>query len=121
MSSEYDSTIQMADELITKYGQPLPATLRRNEINDRPCTAVMIDYRPNEKGLRLEGARRFLISTIDPVTGQTLTDPPNHELDQIVFGGMVYNFPTPDSGPRLSGVTLFHDMEGVYVSSDIVT
>jgi hypothetical protein len=69
--------------------------------------------------LRSVGARRFLISTIDPVTHQTLAIPPDHERDLIVFAGSVYRLPTPDSGPRPGGTVLYHDMEGVYDARDV--
>lgn len=115
----YARMVQKADQLIAKFGQPTPALLRRTGIDDRKCTAVMIDYKPREQGLRNVGARRFLISTIDPITRLTLKLPPDFELDLIVFAGSAYRFPTPDEGPRPAGVTLYHDMEGIYDSRDL--
>jgi hypothetical protein len=114
----YARMVKKADNLIAKFGQPTPAMLRRGT-TDRPCTAVMIDYTPREQGLRMAGARRFLISTIDPVTRLTLELPPDFENDLIVFAGSVYRLPTPDSGPRPAGVVLYHDMEGLYDSRDV--
>jgi hypothetical protein len=115
----YARMVRKANQLIQKFGQPTPALLRREGIADRPCVAVMIDYTPREIGLRSVGARRFLISTIDPLTHQTLELPPDHEQDLIVFAGAVYRLPTPDSGPRPGGTVLYHDMEGVYDTREV--
>lgn len=115
----YARMVKKANQLIQKFGQPTPAKLRRDGINDRPCTVVMIGYTPRQQELRSVGAVRFLISTIDPVTHLTLALPPNHELDMVVFAGSVYRLPTPDEGPRPGGTILYHDMEGVYDARNV--
>lgn len=121
----YARMIAKADQLIAKFGQPTPAALRRDGDTanpvDRPCTAVLIEYRPYEKGLRLAGAVRFIISTIDPETRQQLLLAPDHEQDMIVFSGNVYRIVSPDEGPRPGGVVLFHDLQAVHDGLDLQT
>lgn len=70
-----------ADRMIRKYG--VRGFLRRNSVN-RAITVALIEWDPREKGLRLEGSRRALISALDPDTGAPLAVPPDHELDQLV-------------------------------------
>lgn len=111
---DYQRTRKKADKLITRFGQPTPAKLRRAGV-DRDCTAVLIDYRSNERGLRLEGARRLLISTYNPTTRTDLV-PPDHELDMVVFNNELLRIVKPDEGLRPGGITIFHDLEVVYDS-----
>lgn len=114
---DYQRIRRKADKLIARFGQPTPAKLRRAGV-DRNCTAVLIDYRSNEKGLRLEGARRLLVSTFNPTTRATL-DPPDHEQDMVVFNNEVLRIVKPDEGLRPGGTTIFHDLEVVYDSRDV--
>lgn len=105
-----------ADKMIRKYGG---AGYLRRGATDRRCTAAILDWNPSQRGLRLEGSRRALISAIDPTTGVALATPPDHEQDQLVFGGAVYRLPLPDTGPRTDGVTVgYHEFEVTYDSSD---
>jgi hypothetical protein len=107
-----------ADSLIARFGGGTGlGKLRRNGV-DRPCTCVLIEYKPFEKQFVLEGARRALVSRFDPNTGQPLDLPPNHELDKLVFAGEVLRIVAPDKGPRPNGEPVFHDLEVLYDSHE---
>jgi len=109
-----------ADSLIARFGGGLgKGKLRREGIPDRPCSCVIIEYSPNEKGLVLDGSRRALVSRFDPVTKAPLALPPNHELDKLVFAGEVMRIVKPDTGPRPNGEPVYHDLEVTYDSLDI--
>lgn len=113
----YDRMVQVADRQIKRFGKPALAKLRRNgdtgAYEDRPCTAALADWKPSEKGLRLEGAVRVIISTIDPTTQTTLETPPNFECDLLVFNDDIYRLVKPDEGERPGGVVMYHDFEAV--------
>ena len=116
----YAKAVKTADKLIAKFGPPSLGFLRRDG-NDRPCTIVMTEYSWRERSLRLEGAVRFLISTLDPITKAPLDVPPDHEEDQVVFAGKVYRLATKDEGLRPGGTIVFHDFQGLYDQLDTAT
>lgn len=114
---DFQGKVEFANYMIATHGGR--GKLRRGT-TDRNCSAALIDWTPREQGLRLEGSRRALISALDPVTGLPLAIPPDHEQDQLVFGGSVYRLPLPDRGPRPDGATVgFHDYEVTYDSRDV--
>jgi len=121
----FDRIQHRADSLISRFGgKPNNARLRRDGL-DRPCTCVIIEYTPREKGLRLEGSKRALVSRFDPTTRQPLELPPDHEKDLLVFPVGVAGVPAevhrlvaPDEGPRPNGVPVYHDLPVVYSGLD---
>ena len=88
--------------------------LRRSGIL-RDCTTAILEYKPHEKGLVLEGAQRSLISVIG------LTLPPNHELDILLYNGRAYRLVQADMGPRPGGTPIFHDYQVIYDASEHVS
>ena len=116
MAFNYERIHKKAHGLITRFGRR--AMLRRDG-TDRPCTAVVIQYAPRERGLRLDGSQRTLISKLDPVTRRALAITPHHELDVLVFNGEVLKLVGPDEGPRPNGDPVYHEFEVMYDSRDV--
>lgn len=114
----FDRIQRRADSLIGRFGGSRGnGKLRRNGV-DRKCTCVIIEFKPSERGLVTEGAKRALISRFDPDTGQPLALVPDPQLDLLVFAGDVHRIVAPDRGPRPNGVAVYHDMEVLYDSRD---
>jgi len=88
--------------------------LRRSGV-DRDCVCSIVEFKPYERGLVVEGARRALISVLDP-NGAALTTPPNAELDKLVFGGEVLQIIPPIGGPRPAGTIVYYDAQVLYES-----
>lgn len=105
----------VAHRQIIRFGRtpanPLSLGKLRRDGADRNCTVAILEYKPHEKGLILEGALRALISTIN------LNEPPDHEQDKLVHNGKIYNLVLADVGPRPGGTAIFHDMSVVYDSA----
>lgn len=106
----------VAHRQIVRFGRtpanPLAlGKLRRNGA-DRSCTVAIIDYKPHEKGLVLDGAVRALVST------QGLTEVPDHEQDLLIHNGKSYRLVAPDVGLRPGGVPIFHDLQVLYNALD---
>ena len=114
---DYARTQKKADNLIRRFGGP--GLLRRVGSDDRGCTCVVIEYTPREAGLVNDGSRRALVSALDPTTRAPLAEPPDHELDLLIFAGEVLRIVAPDTGPRPSGTVVFHDLEVRYDSRDV--
>lgn len=93
--------------------------LQRADVR-RAVTVAIVEYKPTERALVLEGSRRALVSALDPATGAVLATPPNHELDQfLIFAGDKFRLVAPDRGPRPDGNAVFHDLEVQYDSRDV--
>lgn len=111
----YTRAASTADRLMSNFGKQ--ATLRRDG-QDRSCTAVVVEFSPRLKGFVVEGAMNALISTLDPSTKSPLADPPDAELDELVFAGAVYKFAAPVSGPRPGGTVVFYDAQVVFSENE---
>lgn len=109
-----------ADRQIARWGGGKGlGELQRADVR-RTVTAAIVEYRPTERQLVLEGSRRALVSALDPDTGAVLTTPPDHELDQfLIFAGQKFRLVAPDRGPRPDGNAVFHDLEVQYDSRDV--
>ena len=114
---DYGRSQRKADDMIRRRGGT--GKLRREGSADRGCSCVVIEYTPRERGLVNDGARRALVSALDPATRAPLATPPDHMLDRVVFAGEVLRIVAPDRGPRPSGVVVFHDLEVRYDSRDV--
>jgi len=114
MAFNYAQMQRTAASLITNFGGR--GVLRRAGLKDRPIQCVVIDYKPEEQGLVNTGARRCLVSRIDPVTRAPMKIPPDHLLDKVVFAGEVLRIVKPDTGPRPNGTIVYHDLEVLYDS-----
>jgi len=120
MAYNYTRARQTSDMQIAKFGGGKGlGLLRREGIADRKVTCAVIDYKPNEQGLREVGARRAMVSALDPVTGGILAVPPDHNKDKLIFAGEVLRIVNPDRGPRPSGVPVYHDLEVLYDSRNV--
>lgn len=116
MAFDYDHSRRTTDRLIRRFGRR--AALRRND-TDRPVSAGVVEWKPHEKGLVLEGSQRAVVSALDPTTKEILAVPPDHEQDKLIFNGKIYRLVAPDRGPRPDGNAVFHDLEVIYDSSDV--
>lgn len=105
----FDRAQKAADHQIRRFGGA--ARLRRSGV-DRTCTAAFLEYSPREKGLLLDGARRVLVSPLG------LSEPPNHELDLLVFAGSIYRIIAPVGGPRPAGKPIYYDLAVVFQANE---
>jgi hypothetical protein len=105
---------QVSHRQIVRFGRtpanPNALGKLRRGASDRNCTVAILEYKPHEKGLVLEGAMRALVSTVG------LTVEPHHENDLLVAAGKVWRIVAPVGGPRPGGVAIFHDCQVVYQS-----
>lgn len=74
----------------------------------RPATMARLDYKPSERGLYIDGSELIRISAIG------LTVEPDFNLDVIQFNGKIYKINIPTTGPRPTGVPIFHDCNVLY-------
>lgn len=91
--------------MIKRWGGP--GFLIRGGVK-RPCTIAMMEYKPSERGLYVDGSVNLRISTVG------LTVEPDFELDTIQFAGKVYKIMMPATGPRPTGVAVYHDCNCLY-------
>lgn len=96
-----------AHRMIARWGGP--GFLIRDGVK-RPITCAMMEYRPAERGLYLDGSVNIRISTIG------LTVPPDFEQDVIQFAGKIYKINTPPTGPRPTGEVVYYDCNALYSS-----
>lgn len=99
MAFNYSRAQKVCDRQIRRFGaqHAVTAKLRRAGA-DRGCVAARLEYTPKEQGLFEDGASRILISVID-LQGEK----PDHDLDQVVFAGEVYNIIAPIKMIRQGG------------------
>jgi hypothetical protein len=120
MGFNFDRSRKTVDRQIARNGGGKgKGFLERNSVR-RAVTCAIVEYKPTERALVLDGSRRALVSALDPVTGAVLTTPPDHELDQfLIFAGQKFRFMAADRGPRPDGNAVFHDLEVQYDSRDV--
>jgi hypothetical protein len=94
-----------AAAMIKRWGRP--AALRRNG-SDRDIIAGTLDFSPRANRENLDGAQRVIVAA--PVSPA-----PDHELDQLVMDGNVFNIIEPVKGPRPANIAMFYDLAVVYV------
>lgn len=75
----------------------------------RAATMARMEYRPAERGLYLDKSVNIRISVIG------LATPPDHEQDQIIFRGQLYNILMPVTGPSPDGDFVFYDCNSIIV------
>lgn len=107
-----------ADRQIKRFGAGSIAYLIRSG-SKRRISAAILDFDPRARDLVLEGARRILISALDPTTGAALALPPDHEKDTVEFNKDVFRIIAPVRGPRPAGVVIFYELEGLYDSRNV--
>lgn len=116
MAYDYIAAQGRAHRQIVRFngGKENNAKLRRGA-TDRNCTAAILDYSPREAQLRLDGARRMLISA------KGLDIAPDHEQDMLLFTptGELFRIVSPVLGPRPAGVPIFYDCEVMYDSRPV--
>lgn len=94
---DYDQAIADAAEIIRFFG--MAAVLRRDGIDDRPCTVAIIEFNPREKPADLANPTdRKVIMAADNVEVQET--PPDNELDKLV------TFVQPASDPPVEDEVL---------------
>lgn len=74
----------------------------------RNCTVAILEYKPSEKGLRVDGAMRALVSA------KNLNVPPDPEQDELQAGGKIWKIIGPVAGPQPGGTLVFYDLEVTY-------
>lgn len=78
----------------------------------RAATMARMEYSPKERGLFQDKSSNIRISVI----GLALA--PDHEQDQIIYKGEVYNILLPVSGPRVTGEFIYYDCNSIFTSGD---
>lgn len=77
---------------------------------ERNCIVGVADYKPHERGLVEEGARRALISALAPDL-TPLNPPPNHQTERVKIAGYWYTFAAPILGPQPGSEAVFYDCQ----------
>lgn len=94
--------------MITRWGRT--AQLDRSG-SLRNCKCAIVDYRPRDRDLVTDGARRALIAA------QGLTIPPDRELDILVFNGQRFRFAAKPTVYGPDGTDILYDCEVIYDAS----
>lgn len=99
----YVRSRRVVNQQLRKWGgrEALRARLVRDGA-ERRCVAARLEYTPKERGLFLDGSSRILIA------GDSVTEPPHHEHDIILFAGEYYRMPVPVVGYRQGNDTVLY-------------
>ena len=100
MGFNFARSQKKAHNFIARWGGK--GLLVRNGVA-RSATMARLDYTPRERAMFLDGAERFLVSSLDQPVG------PEYELDVIQFRGREYRIAMPPTGPKPFDIQIFWD------------